>query len=208
MTSNISWLWPPGFKGESWNPVTGCSHASAGCEHCYAEELSLRYGWTKLPWTAPNAEQNIVCHSERLDIPVRWRDRRCIFVNSMSDLFHEKVPDLFIHAVLRIMTEQDRHIFIVVTKRAERMQRLLAQMFWLRLQKHIWFMVSTEDQKNFDERVPYLLNTPAAVRGISYEPALGPIDISQSGGQVGMGDLRRREWERSTERSARMAAGR
>lgn len=180
MASNISWLWPPGYKGESWNPVTGCSHDSAGCEHCYAEELSRRYGWTKLPWTAQNAKENIKLRWDKLDVPLHWREPRCIFVNSMSDLFHKEVSDDFLHEAFRIMTTLTRHIFIIVTKRAERMYEYLSAPHeqWrdvLPKSPHIWLLVSTEDQANFNRRVPWLLKTPAYVRGISYEPAIGPI---------------------------------
>lgn len=184
MTSKIGWLWPAGYKGESWNPVTGCSHVSPGCKLCYAEVLSLRMGWSKLPWSHENAAHNVVIHEDRLDQPARWRQPRCIFVTSMSDLFHEMIPDDFIYKVISEMLSNRRHIFINVTKRPERMQRIIHDDFQyhdaMPLAEHIWWLVSTEDQQRFDERVPLLLETPAAVRGISYEPAIGPITMGDT----------------------------
>jgi protein gp37 len=87
----------------TWNPVTGCSKVSPGCAHCYAEKLSLRFGRSTKPWTPANAAENVVLHPERLEQPLRWRRPRMIFVNSMSDLFHELVPDAFIAEVFDVM---------------------------------------------------------------------------------------------------------
>lgn len=115
--SNIGWT------NEVWNPVTGCSHVSPGCLNCYAETLSLRRGWSKKPWTAQNATENVVLHPDRLDYPLGWRSPRLVFVNSMSDLFHERVPDDFIAAVFNRMSAARQHVFQVLTKRPERMLR-------------------------------------------------------------------------------------
>jgi len=87
----------------TWNPVTGCSKVSPGCARCYAEALSRRFGMTRLPWTPANAAENVVLHPERLGAPLRWRKPRRVFVNSMSDLFHEQVPDEFIDRVFAVM---------------------------------------------------------------------------------------------------------
>src|SRR5688572_22914456 len=87
----------------TWNPVTGCSHVSEGCRHCYAETLSLRRGWSKKPWTAQHAAENVVLHPLRLDQPLRWTKPRRVFVNSMSDLFHELVPFEFVERVFAVM---------------------------------------------------------------------------------------------------------
>src|SRR5205823_5907414 len=92
MATKISWT------NETWNPVTGCSKVSPGCAHCYAERLSLRFGHSKKPWTPENAQENVVLHPERLEMPLHWKKPRMVFVNSMSDLFHELVPDEFIEA--------------------------------------------------------------------------------------------------------------
>ena len=116
MATGISWT------DETWNPATGCSHVSAGCEHCYAETLSLRRGWSEKPWTAPNAAENVILHPKRLDQPFRWKAPRRIFVNSMSDLFHEQIPDEFIAAVFGVMAARPQHTFQILTKRPERMR--------------------------------------------------------------------------------------
>lgn len=120
-----------GWTNETWNPVTGCSKVSPGCAHCYAETLALtrlagKPGYPGLPWTPENAATNIVLHPDRLDLPLRWRKPRRVFVNSMSDLFHERVPDIFISQVCQVMREADRHTFQVLTKRPERMRDFIA----------------------------------------------------------------------------------
>lgn len=104
----------------TWNPVTGCSKVSPGCAHCYAEAISLRFGRSVGPWTPENAADNVVLHPERLDQPLRWRRPRMIFVNSMSDLFHEQVPDDFIDGVFAAMALAPQHTYQVLTKRPER----------------------------------------------------------------------------------------
>ncbi len=111
----------------TWNPVTGCSKVSPGCAHCYAETLAARlhamgqHGYTDLPWTPANAAENVTLRPERLDQPLRWRKPRVVFVNSMSDLFHELVPDEFIAAVFGVMAASPDHTFQILTKRPERM---------------------------------------------------------------------------------------
>jgi protein gp37 len=120
-----------GWTNETWNPVTGCSKVSPGCAHCYAETLALtrlagRPGYPGLPWTPENAEANVVLRPDRLDLPLRWRKPRMIFVNSMSDLFHERVPDEFIAQVCQVMLEARHHQFQVLTKRPERMRDFMA----------------------------------------------------------------------------------
>jgi protein gp37 len=110
----------------TWNPVTGCSKVSPGCAHCFAETLALTRlagepGYPGLPWTPENAEANVVLRPDRLDLPLRWRKPRRVFVNSMSDLFHERVPDGFIDRVFAAMAVAHWHIFQVLTKRPERM---------------------------------------------------------------------------------------
>jgi len=177
-----------GTPGMTWNPTTGCSVVSPGCTHCYAAALSLRRGWTKKPWTAANAAENVVLHPDRLDAPLRWKKPRRVFVNSMSDLFHERVPDQFIFEVWLTMSMAHEHTFQILTKRPERMAAYL-----LRMQDmgatglfsadfpplpNVWLGVSCEDQRRADERIPLLLQTPAAVRFLSCEPLLGPIDLA------------------------------
>jgi len=106
----------------TWNPVTGCSRVSPGCENCYAETLSLRRGWSKKPWTNQNAAENVVLHPDRLEAPLHWRKPRMVFVNSMSDLFHEQIPDEYIDRVFAVMALTPQHTYQILTKRPERMR--------------------------------------------------------------------------------------
>lgn len=170
----------------TWNCVTGCSKVSQGCKNCYA----LR-DWPRLaaPRPKPNiytgrAFTDVHCHPERLDQPLRWRKPRRVFVNSMSDIFHEDIPDDFIQAVFSTMARCPQHTFQVLTKRPERMEYLLTtwgnQGLTLRegrgvVLPNVWLGVSVEDQDTANERIPLLLQTPAAVRWISAEPLLGPV---------------------------------
>lgn len=180
--TKISWT------DKTWNPVSGCSHVSEGCRNCYAERLSLRYKHTNLPWTAQNAAENVVLHPERLEQPLHWRKPCRVFVNSMSDLFHEQVPEDFIFEIFSIMRDADRHIFQVLTKRPQRMVDVVRKYYQdlgrvadvfglpnLEPLSNVWLGVSVEDQRTADERIPLLLQTPAAVRFLSCEPLLGPI---------------------------------
>lgn len=190
--SNIEWT------DEVWNPVTGCTKVSQGCKHCYAEREWPRL--TRLvPAYAGRAFSDVRCHPERLDQPLRWRRPRRVFVNSMSDLFHEAVPEDFILSVFVTMAAARQHTFQVLTKRADRMRDLLTR--WrnsgLVLRegcgvnlRNVWLGVSVEDQRAADERIPLLLETPAAVRWISAEPLLGALDLTRIGGdQFGWGRL-------------------
>lgn len=122
--TNISWT------ETTWNPVIGCSKVSPGCAHCYAEELSKspkmrRFGYTGLPWTPANAELNVQLKPERLEQPLHWREPRRVFVNSMSDLFHELVPFSFIDKVFAVMALTPWHIYQILTKRPERMREYM-----------------------------------------------------------------------------------
>ena len=166
----------------TWNPVTGCSHVSPGCLHCYAETLSLRYGWSKKPWTAQNAAENVVLHPNRLNQPLSWREPAMCFVNSMSDLFHEQVPFEFIDQVFDVMERCSHHTFQVLTKRPERMLEYTLRR-WTpgELPAHVWLGVSVEDQRRANERIPILIEVPAIVRFLSCEPLLGPVDLSLHG---------------------------
>jgi protein gp37 len=156
----------------TWNPVTGCSKVSPGCAHCYAERLSLRFGWSSGPWTPANATENVILHPKRLEVPLRWRRPRVVFVNSMSDLFHESVPLSFIQEVFAVMEQADRHVFQVLTKRHERLADLGSLLPWPR---NVWMGVSIENAR-WATRADYLREVPAAVRFISAEPLLGPLD--------------------------------
>ena len=181
MGTRIEWT------DEIWNPVTGCSHVSEGCRNCYAERLALRklqpYD-TGLPWTKQNAEANVKLHPERLEIPLRWKRPRRVFVNSMSDLFHEHVPVEFVDCVFKSMAFCLHHTFQVLTKRPERMcvyakggvERAGLVRSWPLPNVHLG--VSVENQETVGKRIPLLLETPAAVRFVSAEPLLGLIDLS------------------------------
>jgi protein gp37 len=183
----------------TWNPVHGCSKVSPGCAHCYAETLSLRYGHTTKPWTPANAAENVILKPHRLRDPLSGRkpfDRPCmIFVNSMSDLFHEQVPDDYIARVFAVMAMAKQHTFQVLTKRPERAKKLLAGA-WIQNQvdswagwdlgphmwplPNVWLGVSIENRR-FVHRADMLRETPAAVRFISAEPLLGPLIGTMTG---------------------------
>jgi protein gp37 len=172
----------------TWNPVTGCSKVSPGCAHCYAETLTARYagskGWIEehRPWTPENAEHNVRLHPERLDQPLRWRRPRMVFVNSMSDLFHELVPDEFIAQVFDTMRLAREHTFQILTKRPERMREVCERLedpLWVDIAEkmplpNVWLGTSIENRR-YVSRADELRATPAAVRFVSAEPLLGPL---------------------------------
>lgn len=163
------------WTNETWNPVTGCSRVSEGCRNCYAERLSLRYGWSKKPWTAQNATENVVVHPERLRKPCSWRRPTRVFVNSMSDLFHPEVPAMFIAEVFEVMNRLPQHTFQILTKRPERAADWPGP--WT---PNIWMGASVEDARALD-RIEHLRRCRAAVRFLSAEPLLGPfgpLDLS------------------------------
>lgn len=193
----------------TWNPIRGCSRVSEGCRHCYAETVANRFKGPGQPYEgliAKGGQWNgkIAEIDDLIDQPLRWRRPRRIFVNSMSDLFHENVPDDTIDRIFSVMAVAERHTFQVLTKRPERMRAYLSQdrrrewADWAvnlwggvdpdalhdaimaddKVLPNVWLGVSVEDQKALDERLPHLLATPAAVRWISAEPLLGPVDLS------------------------------
>lgn len=189
MSTSIEWT------DETWNPVTGCTKVSAGCKHCYAEAVFPRaYKADTVPLRRADGSPSgvfrgrrftdVVTHPERLSQPLRWRRPRRVFVNSMSDLFHEDVPRTFIDAVWSTMAEARHHIFQILTKRPARMLEFMRDRKnkgWKADWRNIWLGVSVEDQESANERIPLLLQTPAAVRFVSYEPALGPVDFVRGG---------------------------
>jgi protein gp37 len=194
------------WTGATWNPVTGCTKVSPGCDHCYAETIAHRFAGTK---AYPDGFKPTL-RPERLDQPLRWRKPRRIFVNSMADLFHDDVPDEYIAEVFTTMGRAAQHTFQILTKRHARMRSLLQRWTsreptWVRPDgiidvnempldadpsaawvgqrpwplSNVWLGVSVENQQWADIRIPALLDTPAAVRFLSCEPLLGPINLGE-----------------------------
>jgi len=176
----------------TWNPVTGCTRVSAGCDHCYAERLArlrLRDAYLRRLPTV-NTESNrqdpfaVRLWPERLDQPLRWAEPRMVFVNSMSDLFHHDIPESFVLQVFDVMMRAEWHIYQVLTKRPSRAAR-----FWRRHQArfasgvippHIWIGTSVENWE-VSYRVRHLRLVPATVRFLSCEPLLGPMELDLDG---------------------------
>jgi protein gp37 len=184
-----------GSAGATWNPVTGCTQVSPGCDHCYALTLAERFRGT--PGHYFENGFDVQLRPDKLGLPLRWKKARKVFVNSMSDLFHDQVPTDYIEDVFAVMAAARQHTFQLLTKRHARMRNLLNQgAFWAnvydkwRLQyggaradnwakplPNVWLGVSVENQHWADIRIPALLDTPAAVRWLSCEPLLGPVDL-------------------------------
>jgi len=149
----------------TWNPTSGCTKVSPGCDRCYAERIALRF-----PKTFPNGFA-LTLRRDALDLPMHWRRPRMIFVNSMSDLFHVDVPDAYIADVFDVMARTPQHTYQVLTKRAERLTRLAPHLPW---PSNVWMGVSVETPK-YRWRIDYLRRTEAAVRFISAEPLLAAL---------------------------------
>ena len=154
----------------TWNPVTGCERVSPGCAHCYAETFAER--WRGIPDHAYEQGFDLKLWPERLEQPLRWRRPRVVFVNSMSDLFHERIPAEFIAQVFDVMKRAHWHTFQVLTKRHERLAELAPDLPW---PPNVWMGVTIENRR-FVKRADYLRAVPAAVRFISAEPLLGPLE--------------------------------
>ena len=189
----------------TWNVITGCSVLTPGCTNCYAMRLAgtrlkhhpSREGLTEMTKTGPVWTGEVRFNEQWLDQPLRWKKPRMVFVCAHGDLFHESVPDEWIDQVFAVMAlTSTRHTFQILTKRAERMREymtkrdekltiptlmgardasVIIKKYWPL--PNVWLGVSVEDQERADERMPLLLDTPAAVRWISAEPLLGPIDF-------------------------------
>ena len=162
--SNIEWT------EMTWNPVTGCTKLSRGCKHCYAERMAKR-----LKAMGSDRYRNdfrVTLHPDLLDVPRGWRRPRVVFVNSMSDLFHDDIPIAYIQRVFATMRDCPRHTFQVLTKRSERLAELAPQLPW---PKNVWMGVSVEDARVLS-RVRDLQRVSAAVRFLSLEPLIGPLD--------------------------------
>jgi protein gp37 len=164
MKSSIEWT------ESTWNPLTGCTKISPGCKHCYAERMARRLqamgqanyinGFT------------LTLHEEALELPLRWKKPQTIFVNSMSDMFHASVPPVFIFKAFDVMRRAHWHRFQILTKRADRLASLSGQLPWA---DNIWMGVSVEDE-SYGYRIDRLRDTGAAIKFLSLEPLLGPLD--------------------------------
>jgi len=162
--SNIEWT------EMTWNPVTGCTKVSQGCKHCYAERMARR-----LEAMGNDRYRNgfrVTLHPDLLDVPRGWRQPRVVFVNSMSDLFHDDIPLAYIQRVFATMRDCPHHTFQVLTKRSERLVELARQLSW---PANVWMGVSVEHARVV-QRVHDLQRVPAAVRFLSLEPLIGPLD--------------------------------
>lgn len=190
--SHIEWT------DATWNPLVGCTKVSAGCDHCYAETLVNRFAGHNKGF--PNRFDVVTLRDDKMMTqPLRWRAPKRIFVNSLSDLFHADVPDEFIAKVFAVMALAKQHTFQLLTKRPARMRALLSSDgFWALVSEreqnftyasgsewfwdgqplpNVWLGVSVENQQWADIRIPALLDTPAAVRWLSCEPLLGPVNL-------------------------------
>jgi protein gp37 len=199
----------------TWNPVRGCSIVSPGCVNCYAMKQAHRFSGPGKPYhgltkfterSGPQWTGVVRTVEDALLEPLSWRKPARVFVNSMSDLFHEDVPDAFLDKVFAVMALAPQHTFQILTKRAERMRDYLTAFdvyeriayeatvatsanvsgIGLWPLRNCWLGISAEDQQRADERIPLLLQTPAAVRFVSAEPLLGPIDFSHRGKPGGL----------------------
>ena len=181
--SSIEWT------ESTWNPVTGCTKISAGCAHCYAERMARRLKAMGQPNYARGFE--LALHEHALDLPLRWKKPQTIFVNSMSDLFHEDVPTEFIQRVFDVMNRADWHLYQALTKRSDRLLDLSPLLPWA---QNIWMGVTVESA-DYLQRIDDLRRTGAAVKFLSLEPLLGPppdldlegIDWVIVGGESGPG---------------------
>jgi protein gp37 len=161
--SSIEWT------ESTWNPVTGCTKISPGCKNCYAERLANRLRAMGNPRYAKGFE--VTLHRDLIDLPLRWKQPRVVFVNSMSDLFHRDVPDRFIRDVFSVMGRAHWHTFQILTKRSDRLRQIGRSLEWA---DNIWQGVSVEDSRYY-HRIRDLKTVPAAIRFLSLEPLLGPL---------------------------------
>lgn len=153
----------------TWNPTTGCTKISAGCKFCYAEIMSKRLQAMGVEKYKDSFKVRV--HPDTLGIPYTWKTSKVVFVNSMSDLFHESIPLEFIQRVFKVMNENPQHVFQVLTKRVERLLEIHKELKWTH---NIWMGVSVEDDRVID-RIKYLQKTRAKVKFLSCEPLIGPL---------------------------------
>ena len=157
------------WTGSTWNPVTGCTKISPGCQHCYAERMAKRLQAMGQPNYATGFE--LAMHPRSLELPLTWKKPQTIFVNSMSDLFLDEVPTEFIKQVFDVMRRAHWHTFQVLTKRSERLMTLSSELKWA---PNIWMGVSVENA-DYTCRIDHLRATGAEVKFLSMEPLLGPV---------------------------------
>lgn len=169
LNSSIEWT------QATWNPVTGCTKVSPGCAHCYAETFAERF--RGVPGHPYERGFDLQLRPERLKQPLDWKQPKLIFVNSMSDLFHEDIPLAFIQSVFETMAQADWHKFQVLTKRSKRLAELAPHLPW---PDNVWMGVSVENQR-WTSRIDDLRQVPAAVRFLSCEPLLGPLKLDLAG---------------------------
>lgn len=194
--TGISWT------NATWNPIRGCSVVSEGCSSCYAASIAARFSGEGQPYEGLAKMQGgkgiwtgkTMLIEKVLDQPLRWKTPRRIFVNSMSDLFHETIPDEYIDRVFEVMDQARQHTFQVLTKRPKRMREYCKS--WCDddrcMPENVWLGVSAETQAWADKRIPILLDTPAAIRFVSVEPQLELIDLSSW--VVEMEEHQKAEW--------------
>jgi protein gp37 len=181
--TTIEWTQRPGTIGETWNPTTGCNKVDRGCKHCYAETMHKRLrAMGQAKYAAPFLD-GAVGHEDTLMIPMGWTKPRTVFVNSMSDLFHEKLPFEFVTQVFQTIQLTPQHTYLILTKRPERAYDFY---YWMMSQEpgfnfpgNCWIGTSANDQKSAEVRVPILLGIPYINRFLSYEPATGPLDLTK-----------------------------
>ncbi len=192
----------------TWNPVTGCSKISSGCDHCYAERMAHRLQAMGVDRYSQAFE--VTLHPDLLDLPKTWRSPRLVFVNSMSDLFHERVPTSFIRKIFSTMAACPQHTFQILTKRSGRLLAIADELEW---KPNIWMGVTVESPKYFS-RISHLSRVPAYTRFLSIEPLLAPmvdlplrgIDWVIVGGESGPGArAMEKSWVESILRECRMA---
>lgn len=204
MTTHIQWAQnPDGSAGETWNVASGCTKVSEGCRHCYIERtIPMRMAGRTFDKPGIGGTTGVELHPDRVTKPLHWRKPRRVFVNSMSDLFHDAIPDELIARMFAVMAATPQHTYQVLTKRPARMRSLLSgeafrELIFISVDgldieeavlgdgwplPNVWLGASVEDQGWADKRIPLLLDTPAAVRFLSCEPLLGPIDLSNVDG--------------------------
>jgi protein gp37 len=182
--TTIEWTKRPGTVGATWNVSTGCNKVDRGCKNCYAEKMHKRLTAMGQPKYLHDFLDGALPWEAALKEPAKWRKPRTVFVNSMSDLFHEKIDFNFLIKVFQVIKDTPRHTYLVLTKRPERAWQFYQHMEvcsggqW-DFPPNMWLGTSINDQASADLRIPLLINIPARLHFVSYEPATGPADIRQ-----------------------------